>query len=213
MLFRDRYDAALKLIPYLKKYRNETCVIMAIPRGGVPIGYYIAKYFNFPLEILLTKKIGHPWNAELAIGAVSIEDSIIDTRHSIPAPYITNAIKQIRESLIERYKKFMGNREPIDIRSKTVIVVDDGIATGNTVLASIKILQKRQPKQIVIAVPVAPEETAKKIGKEVADFVCPDILPDFTGVGMYYINFSEVSDAEVIQLLKESNRFEHIVEK
>ena len=114
-MFRNRYDAALKLIPFLEKYKNERGVVFAIPRGGVPIGYYIAKHYNLPLELLLTKKIGHPGNEEFAIGAVSLEDYIIDERHNIPESYIENEIKRIRESLKERYKKFMGDRKPVDI--------------------------------------------------------------------------------------------------
>lgn len=208
MLFRDRHDAALQLIAYLKKYCNESCVVMAIPRGGIPIGYYISKHYGFPLELLLAKKIGHPWNAELAIGAVSLEDFIIDERHSIPQPYITNAIKQIRESLIQQYSKFIGDRETINLKNKTIIIVDDGIATGNTVLAGVKLIKKKEPKKIVVATPVSPAATAEKIKKLVDDFICPQQLLNFTGVGLYYDNFSEVTDEEAVQFLKESNHFE-----
>src|SRR5665647_2687221 len=140
MLFKNRYDAALKLIAFLEKYKDERRVVFAIPRGGVPIGYYIAKHYNLPLELLLTKKIGHPGNEEFAIGAVSLEDYIIDERHNIPESYIENEIKRIRESLKERYKKFMGDRKPVDMEGKIAIIVDDGIATGNTLLAAIRML-------------------------------------------------------------------------
>src|SRR5204863_9769462 len=105
MLFHDRYDAALQLIPHLEKYKKERGVVLAVPRGGVPIGYYIAKYFNLPLELLMTKKIGHPLHEEFAIGSVSLEDHIIDELYDIPPEYLENEIKQIRQSLQERYKK------------------------------------------------------------------------------------------------------------
>lgn len=209
MLFKDRYDAALQLIPLLEKYKSEQGIVLAVPRGGVPIGYYIAKHFNFPMEVLLTKKIGHPLNKEVAIGAVSIEGQLIDDRHNISESYINKEILRIRESLKERYKMFMGNRKPIDVANKIVLLVDDGIATGNTLLAAIQLLRKRNPKQIVVAAPVAPVDTAYKIKKEVDDFICPYIVKDFSGVGAYYFDFSEVSDQEVIQLLEEINRIEN----
>lgn len=208
MLFRNRYDAALKLIPYLEKYKNERGVVFAIPRGGVPIGYYIAKNYNLPLELLLTKKIGHPLNEEVAIGAVSLEDYIIDERQDIPESYIENEIKRIREALKERYKKFMGDRKPVHMEGKIVIIIDDGIATGNTILSAIRMIRQKHPKKIVVAVPVSPRETAEKIKKHVDDFICLHIADDFFGVGQYYLDFSEVSDDEVIQLLKEANRLD-----
>jgi len=211
MMFRNRYDAALKLIPFLEKYKDERGVVFAIPRGGVPIGYYIAKHYNLPLELLLTKKIGHPGNEEFAIGAVSLEDYIIDERHNIPESYIENEIKRIRESLKERYKKFMGDRKPVDMEGKIVIIVDDGIATGNTLLAAIRMMRQKHPKKIVVAIPVAPREAAEKIKKHVDDFICLHIADDFYGVGQFYLDFSEVSDEEVIRLLKDANHIENVI--
>lgn len=205
MMFKNRYDAALKLIPFLEKYKDERGVVFAIPRGGVPIGYYISKHYNLPLELLLTKKIGHPRNEEFAIGAVSLEDYIIDERHNIPESYIESEIKRIRESLKERYKKFMGDRKPVDMEGKIVIIVDDGIATGNTLLAAIRMMRQKHPKKIVVAVPIAPREAAEKIKKHVDDFICLHIADDFYGVGQFYLDFSQVSDDEVIHLLQESN--------
>lgn len=205
MMFKNRYDAALKLIPFLEKYKDERGVVFAIPRGGVPIGYYISEHYNLPLELLLTKKIGHPRNEEFAIGAVSLEDYIIDERHNIPESYIESEIKRIRESLKERYKKFMGDRKPVDMEGKIVIIVDDGIATGNTLLAAIRMMRQKHPKKIVVAVPIAPREAAEKIKKHVDDFICLHIADDFYGVGQFYLDFSQVSDDEVIHLLQESN--------
>jgi predicted phosphoribosyltransferase len=205
MIFKDRYDAALNLIPLLEKYRKETGVVLAVPRGGVPIGYHIARAFHFPLELLLTKKIGHPASKELAIGAVSLVSEVIDDRHHVPEEYIEHEIKKIRESLRERYKKFVGDREPEDLQGKTVIIVDDGIATGNTIMASIKMIRTKHPKKIVIAVPVAPAETAARLRAVVDDFVCCHTPKHFFGVGQFYEDFSEVSDQEVIDLMKEIN--------
>lgn len=211
MFYTDRYDASIKLIPLLEKYRNDKSIILAIPRGGVPIGYYIARAFHFPMDLLLTKKIGHPLNKELAIGAVSLEDEIIDNYPYIPDEYIENQIIEIRESLKQRYKKFLGNRSPIDLKDKTVIIVDDGIATGNTLLAAIKMIRSRFPKKIIVAVPVAPTDSAKKISDQVDELICPLITNDFVGVGGYYLDFYQVSDEEVTQFMDEINNLENTI--
>jgi len=210
MVFRNRYDVAMRLIPYLDKYKNERGIVLAVPRGGVPIGYYIAKNYNLPLELLLTKKIGHPGSSELAIGAVSMEDYIIDERHNIPQEYIDKEVKKITESLKERHKKFMGDRKPVDVENKIVIIVDDGIATGNTLMSAIKLIKTKHPKKIVVAVPVAPLRTANKIKNEVDDFICLHTPTEFLGVGQFYEDFSEVSDEEVIHFLREANAIDKV---
>jgi putative phosphoribosyl transferase len=203
MIFADRHDAAQQLIPLMSKYKNDAGVVMAVPRGGVPIAYLISKAYQFPLELLLTKKIGHPSNPELAIGAVSLENEVIDDRFDIADEYIERQIIKIRQSLKERYQKFMGDRQPIDLKGKTVIIVDDGIATGNTILASIKMIRAKHPQKIVVAVPVAPARTAEKIRDLVDDFICVHTPEEFYGVGQFYADFSQVTDAEVIEYLRE----------
>ena len=209
MIYRDRFDAALKLISLLEKFKKDDSVVLAIPRGGVPIGYYIARTFHFPMDLLLTKKIGHPLNKAFAIGAVSLEDEIIDDYSYINKDYIDNQVFEIRESLKRRYEKFLGNRAPVDLKSKTVIIVDDGIATGNTLLAAIKMIRNRFPKKIIVAVPVAPADSAQKISDKVDELICPLITNDFTGVGAYYLDFSQVTDEEVILLMNEVNSLEN----
>lgn len=201
MVFEDRYDAAIRLIPLLSKYKDDDSVVLAVPRGGVPIGYHIAKAYHFPLELLLTKKIGFPGNPELAIGAVSLENEIIDDRFDISDEYLKKEIVKIRKSLQERYKKFMGDRQPSDLKDKTVIIVDDGIATGNTIMASIRMIRAKHPRKIVVAVPVAPHRTAIKIEELVDDFICVHIPEEFYGVGQFYRDFSQVSDEEVVELM------------
>jgi predicted phosphoribosyltransferase len=209
MIYTDRNDASLKLISLLEKFKNDKCVILAIPRGGVPIGYNIARKFHFPMDLLLTKKIGHPLNKEVAVGAVSLENEIVDNYPYISKEYIENQILEIRESLKNRYEKFVGDRTPEAIKNKIVIIVDDGIATGNTLLAAIKMIRGKLPKKIVVAVPVAPTDSAKKISNQVDEFICPIITDDFIGVGGYYMNFSQVSDDEVIQLMNKINSSEN----
>jgi putative phosphoribosyl transferase len=208
--FIDREDAALKLIPLLNKYRNDRGIVLAVPRGGVPIAYHVAKRYNLPLELLMTKKIGHPSNPEYAIGAVSLEDHIIDESLGIPQSYIDNKIEEIRKSLQDRYKKFMGNHKPIGIENKVVIIIDDGMATGNTILSSIKMLRHQNPKKIVVAVPVATSQAVAKIRKQVDELICLYIPEPFYGVGLHYMNFNQVEDEEVIRLLKEINHVDNV---
>jgi putative phosphoribosyl transferase len=210
MRFKDRHAAALELIPYLDKYRNESGIILAVPRGGVPIAYPIAKSLNLPLELLMTKKIGHPANKEFAIGAVSLQDHIVDDTFSIPQYYIDAEIQNIRESLKEKYRKFAGKREPTDLENKTVIIIDDGIATGNTILSSIKMLRQQKPKKLVIAVPVAPADTVSKLKEQVDDIVCLYTPDPFLGVGLHYVDFSQVSDEEVIRMMRDINHIESV---
>ncbi len=205
MYFIDRYDAAMQLATKLEKYKNEDGVILAVPRGGVPIGYYLAKHLDFTLDLLMTKKLGHPANDEFAIGAVGIESIIIEEAYQIPKEYIQQQTKRIRQELIERYKKFMGDREPAVLKNKIVIVIDDGVATGRTILATLRMLRSREPKKLVVAVPVASQEAAEKIKKEVDDFICLYTPKTFYGVGRFYDDFSQTTDEEVIALLKELN--------
>ena len=201
MIYTNRHDAAIKLIPLLEKYKKEDAIILAIPLGGVPIGFYLANEFNFPMELLLTKKIGHPLNKEVAIGAVSLEDKIVENYPNIPQEYIDDEVQKIRKLLNERYKKFSGSQNPIDLKDKTVLIVDDGIATGNTLLLAIQMIRNKNPNKIVVAVPVAPFESAKKIKSKVDELICPFITDDFTGVGSYYLDFSEVKDEEVLSCM------------
>jgi putative phosphoribosyl transferase len=209
MIYKDRHDASLRLISLLGKFNNDNSVILAIPRGGVPIGYYIARKFHFPMDLLLTKKIGHPLNKEVAIGAVSLENEIVDNYPYISKKYIEDQIIEIRKTLKENYKKFVGDHTPVDLKNKTVIIVDDGIATGNTLLAAIKMIRSKSPKKIVVAAPVAPTDSAQKISEAVDEFICPYITDNFIGVGGYYIDFTHVRDEEVIQLMNKINSLEN----
>ena len=196
-------DAALQLVPLLSKYAKENGIVLAIPRGGVPLGAIIAKHYHFPLELLLTKKIGHPNNPELAIGAVSLTSEILDDRFTASDEYVANEILNIRQSLKDRYKKFMGDRHPSELHDKTVIIVDDGIATGNTIMAAIKMIRAQQPARIIVAVPVAPFRTARKLEELVDDFICVATPDEFYGVGQFYADFGQVSDEEVIALIND----------
>ena len=205
MYFVDRFDAAMQLRTRLEKYKDKNAVILAVPRGGVPIGYYLAKYFNFPLDLLMTKKLAQPSNDEYAIGAVGLEDSIVEEMQGVPQDYIEKETARIHHLLKERYKTFMGNKEPLNIQGKIAIAVDDGVATGRTILATIKMLRNKKPQKLVVAVPVASQEAAARISEEVDEFICLYTPFPFYGVGRFYEDFSQTTDEEVIKLLNELN--------
>jgi putative phosphoribosyl transferase len=201
-MFKNRIEAAILLSEKLTKFKNDDCVILAIPRGGVPIGFVLSKELNLPLDIILSKKIGHPSNKEFAIGSVTLQGFTVEStykeRH---ATYIQKEIPRLQEELLEKQKTLLGNKHKVEIKNKTVIIVDDGIATGNTVLASIHALRKRKPRKIIVAVPVSPADTADKLSKIADEFICLYIPSHFQGVGQFYRNFKQVEDDEVKDLL------------
>jgi predicted phosphoribosyltransferase len=202
-MFNNREDAALKLAEKLEKYKNTNGVILAIPRGGVPIGFTISKKLNLPMEIILSKKIGHPFNPEYAIGSVTMNNIIInENNNDVSKEYIQKEHLKILNKLKEKYKIFMGEKNQTDLKNKTIIIVDDGIATGNTILAALEDIKQNKPKEIVIATPVAPISVASKISKLVNEFICLELPLEFMAVGQFYNNFSQVSDEEVIELIK-----------
>lgn len=201
-MFRDRIDAGLRLAHKLKKYQGDPGVILAVPRGGVPVGYAVAKQLGFPLEVILTKKIGHPINKEFAIGAVSLTDEFIVPYAEASQEYIDSEIERVRKKLREMYHKFMGDKEPEELKGKTIIVVDDGIATGNTLLMTVNMLKKNAPAKIVIAVPVASHNAVRKLRREVDEVISVIVPEQFYGVGAFYQDFEQVDDDEVIYYLE-----------
>lgn len=200
-ILKDRTEAGFLLSEKLKKYQDSNTVVLAIPRGGVPVGQEIAKRLHLPLDIVLSKKIGHPSNKEFAIGAVSLESTIVDEHPNIPQEYIEKETDRLRKLLLEKYKLYRGNREPIAIEGKNVIIVDDGIATGNTLLASIAMLRKKNPAKIIVAVPVLPYDTVQKFEQSTDELIYLIASKSFRGVGAFYENFYQVQDDEVMQML------------
>lgn len=207
LMFKNRDDAAFKLaekIEHLKKLPQ--LIILAVPRGGLPIGSILAKTLHAPLDIILTKKIGAPFNPEFAIGAVTPESYFINVQYDNPAyaEYIDHQVPLIQNLLKERAKKYRGGKEPISITGKNVIIVDDGVATGRTLLAAVKALKKDKPRTIVIATPVITPEVKKRLEEEV-DEVISVITPEYLGaIGEFYEDFSQVDDEEAIKILQES---------
>lgn len=201
-MFKNRENAGKQLAEALTMYKNKDAVVIALPRGGVVPAYIIAKKLNIPLDVVLVKKLGHPSNSEYAIGAVSINSYMVNEYISVSENYILEQVKKIQHSLQERYQVYYKNKKPIDLTGKTVIIVDDGVATGNTLIASIKLIKLEQPKEIIVAVPVGPSDTIKKITSYVDKIICLETPYPFSAIGRHYQNFTQVSDKKVNQLLQ-----------
>ncbi len=209
MYFKDRNQAGQMLAGKLKKYKGQAGIVLAVPRGGVPVAYEVAKVLELPLEIILTKKIGHPMNKEYAIGAASLTEYFVIPHEQVTDEYIFHEVGKIQRKLKEMYEKFMGDKTPEPLAGKTVIVIDDGIATGNTLLGTVHVLKRSNPGKIVIAVPVASQQAVEKLSREVDEVVTILSPEEFYGVGSFYDNFSQVSDEEVLYYLEKwKNLFE-----
>jgi putative phosphoribosyl transferase len=205
-MFRDRIEVGLLLAAKLKKYQGDPGVILAVPRGGVPVAYAVAKELGFPMDLILVKKLGHPMNKEFAIGAVTLTDEFVIPHPEASQEYIDDEIDRIRKKLKNMYPKFTGDKKPLDLKGKTVIVIDDGIATGNTLLITVEMLKKGKPLKIVVAAPVASPNAVQKLRKEVDDVVAVLIPQVFYGVGAFYEDFEQVTDDEVIYYLEKLRR-------
>lgn len=202
-MLRNRQEAAEMLARELQKYKGQEGIVLAIPRGGVPIGAVIAASLGMPLELALTKKIGHPANPEYAIGAASMHNVVLNENAQVPEDYVTREIAQIQEELKRRYKLFMGTKPPASLKNKLVIIVDDGIATGQTLLATVQLVKEQQPEKIIIAVPVAPPSAIERFKPLVDELICLLAPPDFFAVGQFYHEFLQVSDEEVLELMQQ----------
>lgn len=208
MVFWDRIDAGNKLAKELKKYRDTNSVILAIPRGGLPIGYVISNELHLPLDILLSKKIGHPGHPEFAIGAVTLDNHIVDPAYAMHEEYLSREIPRLKQLLQDNYRKYRGDLPPVELANKNVIITDDGIATGRTILGTIEMMRHKKVNKVIIAVPVAPPESIRNIERFADEVVCLDTPPNFVGVGQFYEDFTQVSDEEAIAYLRkaEGNR-------
>lgn len=208
-MYTDRTEAGFLLAEKLEEYGKTDAIVLAIPRGGVPLGFIVSQKLNLPLEVVLSKKIGHPLHKEYAIGAVTLKSRILsDASADISSEYIEAETKKIRAKLSERFQEYYGDRKPLSLDDKTLIIVDDGIATGNTMISIIMMLQSEHPKKVVVAVPVAPPDAIRNLKESpfVDEVICP-LVPDyFTAVGQFYESFEQVDDKKVIEYLKKSDQ-------
>lgn len=202
-IYHDRKEAGEKLAEVLRRYRNsKETVVLALPRGGVITAKVVADELNLPLGLLIVRKIGAPFNPEYAIAAVSESGEIIKNPKEMQetdSKWFKEEVNRQLQEAKRRRKKYWGSKKPIDLKNKIVIIVDDGIATGLTMLSAINEIKIQKPKKIVVAVPVCPKDTAEEIEKKVDELVSV-LTPDFFAgaVGDYYQNFPQITDEEVI---------------
>ena len=211
MRFKNRSDAGRKLAEKLAAYGGEDAVVYALPRGGVVLGYEIARKLAAPLDLIIPRKIGHPSNPEYAIGVV-VEDGHTlfgeQERLGVDAEWMSREIEKERQEAHRRRSAYLKRREPISTKGKTAIVVDDGAATGLSLLLAIREIKEHQkPRRLIAALPVAPADTAGKIKKEVDELVALYVPSLFFGaVGAYYKEFGQVEDAEVVALMEKASQ-------
>lgn len=211
-MFADRMEAGQRLGAELRGFVERECaghdvVVLALPRGGVPVGYQVAKTLNAPLDVFVVRKLGAPTQPELAMGAIAsggvrvTNDEVVRALHVTPQQMEETAEREARE-LERREHAYRGTRAPADVTGKCVLLVDDGVATGYTMRAAVAALRQRSPKQIVVAVPVAAKDTRDELQKE-ADVVVSLFTPlDFVAVGQWYRRFEQTDDEEVRLLLE-----------
>jgi putative phosphoribosyl transferase len=211
MLFNDRREAGAKLAQRLLPLKDKHPVVLALPRGGVPVGFEIARALAAPLDIVLVRKIGAPFNEEFAVGAIADGEHpevIIDQRLVIGLDISQAYLDEVKAAAlteIERRRRlWLGDRKPVEIAGCTAIVVDDGIATGATMRAALHATRARKPARLVLAVPVAAPDSLSRLRREVDEVVCLDTPENFAAVGQFYRQFPQLRDAEVTALLDEA---------
>ncbi len=209
MKFKDRSEAGQMLASALKKYEGQDAVVYALPRGGVVIGAQISKKLGLPFDLLIARKIGHPYSPEYAIAAVTETGEIVANEVEVAAvdqTWFEEAVRQQREESQRRRKIYLGKRKPYPVKGKIAIIVDDGLATGLTMKAAIGKLRHEQPKKIIVAVPVAPKETIEELQPLVDEVIAIFVPEVFAGaIGNYYEDFPQVSEEEVVALLSSVN--------
>lgn len=211
-MFKNRIEAGKKLAKKLLDYRGKNVVVLAIPRGGVVIAFEVAKVLSAQLDLIITRKLGAPYNEELAIGAVAPDGSVVLDEElirelQVSETYVNGTKKSEMDEIKRRMEKYRGTSEYTNLKNKTVIIVDDGIATGATVLAAIKFLRNKNAEKIIVAVPVMPFDSVEKIRGETDELVTLEIPKSFSAVGEFYEDFPQTSDEEVVRLLKKAKAF------
>jgi putative phosphoribosyl transferase len=212
MIFRNRQEAGLKLASRLGKYANrKDVIVLGVPRGGVPVAFEVATTLNLPLDIFVLRKLGVPWHEELAFGAIGsggvrvLNESVVE-EFGISDVEIALMTRAEGEELERRERLYRGSRPPLAVLGRTIILVDDGIATGSSIRAAIQALRQMKPAAIVVATPVAPQETCNRLQHEVDELVCVEMPEPFYAIGEFYNDFSQVSDDQVNELLDSASR-------
>ena len=209
--FHDRRDAGSRLAAVLARFKEDRPLILALPRGGVPVAFEVARALGAELDLLLVRKIGAPGHQELAIGAVvdGMDPQLVLNHeiiaHAAPPPGYLEAEQKRQLAEIERRRQlYCGSAPPAEINGRTVIVIDDGIATGATMKAALRGVRRHEPRRLILAVPVAPPEALQDLAKECDEIVCLSAPDWFNAVGGHYTDFTQTSDEEVIALLAQA---------
>ncbi len=210
-LFENRVEAGKKLAGALKEI-GRNAIVLAVPRGGVVVGYEVAKSLHIPLDIVIAKKIGAPGNPELAIGAVAEDGTLLLDANTVDMlrvsqSYISDEVESQKTEIKRRLERYRGNAPPLRVLNREVVVVDDGVATGATLKATLRSLRRRGAKPLVVAVPVGPPDTIAALESEADRVICLQMPELFFAIGEFYENFDQTTDQEVIELL-EKNRQE-----
>jgi putative phosphoribosyl transferase len=205
-MYKNREEAGQKLADELSQYEDEDAVLLAIPRGGVPVAYEIAKRLDIPLDVIIVKKIGHPNNPEYAVGAASVNSSYINPENirSVTEEYLEEAKNKKQREAKEIYKELRGETSPVDLVGKTAILVDDGVATGSTLKMAITVAKNLGAKKVVIAVPVGSPQAIGMLRQESDDIICPLQPKVFHAIGQFYQDFSQVPTEVAKEMLKEN---------
>jgi putative phosphoribosyl transferase len=209
-LFLDRADAGRRLAERLQHYAGKKDIfVLGLPRGGVPVAYEVATRLNVPLDIFLVRKLGVPGQRELAMGAVASGGVLVENRDvirmfAIPRQVIEDAAARELDEIERLEAQYRHDYPAVDVRGKTVILVDDGLATGSTMLAAVEALSRRQTAGIVVAVPVGARRTCQRLSELVDEVVCLAMPEGFRAVGEWYLTFGQTTDAEVSELLREA---------
>jgi putative phosphoribosyl transferase len=205
-VFRDRREAGELLARRLRRLRTSDAVVLGLPRGGVPVAAEVARALGAPLDVLVVRKLGCPWQPELAVGAIGeggiriVEDRIL-AEVGLDADELERLTSRETRELERRLRRFRGDRPPLDLQGRTVIVVDDGIATGATARAGLEVARRRGAATVVLAVPVAPPVAVRELAEVADEVVCLHQPDAFWAVGQFYADFSQTPDAEVARLL------------
>lgn len=210
--FRDRTDAGRQLADRLRKYAGEPdTLVLGLPRGGIPVAYQVAEAIGAPLDVFVVRKLGVPGQEELAMGAIAtggvrvLNDPLVRDL-GIPKSVIDAVVDREQEELDRRERAYRRGQPAPGVRGKTIILVDDGLATGATMRAAVEALRQQRAKRIIVAVPVAARETCEELGAEVDEIVCAEMPEPFYAVGAWYEDFSQTTDEEVRKLLDQSRR-------
>jgi putative phosphoribosyl transferase len=211
--FRDRTEAGRMLAATLQEYANrDDVVVLALPRGGVPVGFEVAKALKAPLDVFVVRKLGLPGQEELAMGAIASGGARVLSRDliralGIPEEVVDQVTREEQRELERREREYRDGRPPVDVRGKTIILLDDGLATGSSMRAAVLALKQKEPAQVVVAVPVAPPDSCAELESVADKAVCAVTPQPFWGVGQWYEDFSQTSDEEVRELLRRAAGF------